>query len=70
MDSNNWKLCLNRQEVQDLGNGLLVSAVGEHDAVETSARQELTHLGTKTPSGSNEGRVCACMCACVCVSPV
>lgn len=47
MDSQDWKLCLNRQEVKDLGNGLLIGAISKHNAVETIARQKLTHLGAQ-----------------------
>lgn len=37
VDSQDWKLRLNGEEVKDLGNGLLISAVGKHNAMETSA---------------------------------
>lgn len=47
MDSQDWKLRLNGEEVKDLGNGLLIGTIGKHDAVETSACEELTHLGTQ-----------------------
>lgn len=45
MDSQDRKLCLNGEEVEDLGDGLLIGAVGKHNAVEPSAGQKLTHLG-------------------------
>lgn len=44
VDSQDWKLSLNGQEVKDLGNGLLIGAISKHDAMETSARKKLTHL--------------------------
>lgn len=47
VDSQDWKLSLNGQEVKDLGNGFLIGAISKHDAMETSARKKLTHLGTK-----------------------
>ena len=47
MNSQDWKLRLNGEEVKDLGNGLLIGTIGKHDAVETSACEELTHLGTQ-----------------------
>lgn len=37
VDSQDWKLSLNRQEVKDLGDGFLIGAIGKHNAVETSA---------------------------------
>lgn len=37
VDSQDRKLCLNGEEVKDLGNGLLISAIGKHNAMETSA---------------------------------
>lgn len=37
MDSQDRKLCLNGEEVEDLGDGLLIGAVGKHNAVEPSA---------------------------------
>lgn len=65
MDSKDRKLCLNREEVEDLGDGLLIGAVGKHDAVKASAREQLAHLGaqTKTTSAVKQGIVCF-MCAC------
>lgn len=62
MDSKDRKLCLNREEVEDLGDGLLIGAVGKHDAVKASAREQLTHLGaqTQTSSAVNRGFVCVC----------
>lgn len=44
MNSQNRKLCLNRQEIQDLGNGLLICAISKHKSMETSSRHKLTHL--------------------------
>lgn len=44
VDSQNWKLCLDREEVKDLGNGLLIGAIGKHNAMETGACEKLTHL--------------------------
>lgn len=60
MDSQDRKLCLDRQEVEDLGDGLLIGAVGKHNAVEPSAGQKLTHLGAQKTL-SAEQRVCACV---------
>jgi len=45
VDSQDWKLRLDGEEVEDLGDGLLIGAVGEHQAVESRARQKLAHLG-------------------------
>ena len=47
MDSQDWKLRLNGEEVEDLGDGLLIGAISKHKAMETSAGQKLTHLGTQ-----------------------
>lgn len=65
MDSKDRKLCLNREEVEDLGDGLLIGAVGKHDAVKTSAREQLAHLGaqTKTTSTVNKAMCVLCTCA-------
>lgn len=37
VDSQDRKLRLNGEEVEDLGDGLLIGAVGKHNAVEPSA---------------------------------
>lgn len=37
VDSQDRKLCLNGEKVEDLGDGLLIGAVGKNDAVEPSA---------------------------------
>lgn len=59
VDSQDRKLCLDRQEVEDLGDGLLIGAVGKHNAVESSAGQKLTHLGAqKTLSAEQKVGVC------------
>lgn len=60
MDSKDRKLSLNREEVEDLGNGLLIGAIGKHDAVKASTREQLAHLGaqTKTTSAAKHGIVC------------
>lgn len=48
MDTKDRKLCLNREEVEDLGDGFLIGAVGKHDAVKAGAREQLAHLGAQT----------------------
>lgn len=58
MDSQDRKLCLDRQEVEDLGDGLLIGAVGEHNAVKPSAGQKLTHLGAQKHSVLSRRSVC------------
>lgn len=63
VDSQNWKLCLNRQEVKDLGDGLLVGAVGEHNAMETGASQELAHLETQEGKQTQVKRRSVCLVA-------
>ena len=37
VDPQDWKLRLHGEEVKDLGNGLLIGAIGKHKAMETSA---------------------------------
>lgn len=66
MDSKDRKLCLNREEVEDLRDGLLISAVGKHDAVKASAREQLAHLEVQAKTGSAVIREGMCvLCACV-----
>lgn len=62
MDSQDRKLCLDRQEVEDLGDGLLIGAVGKHNAVEPSAGQKLTHLGAQK---KNHSVLSTPVCVCV-----
>ena len=67
VDAQDRKLRLDGQEVQDLGHGFLVRAVGKHHPMETGVGEQLTHLLTHTPVSP----VCVCvyvrMCKHVCV---
>lgn len=58
MDSKDRKLCLNREEVKDLGNGLLIGAVSKHNAVKASARHQLTHLGAQQKQAQLSNETC------------